>query len=76
MLSDLPTLQKVATQANRHYWDIHALLVSSKMLADTLDENDEGVCELRSLLDMAASKNHELQGCFNPYVAKKEVDHV
>jgi hypothetical protein len=66
-MANLTTLQTVSMEANRHYWDAHALLMSLKLMVQKLDD-DEWMPEIRALLDMASIKLTEMQDCFNPHI--------
>lgn len=70
-MTNLTTLQTVANRANHHYWEAHALLMAATMMAEKLDEDEEWVLELRSLLTMASMKVLDIQVCFDPYVQAK-----
>lgn len=65
------TLQAVAAEANRHYWDAHALLMSATLMAEKLDDDEEWALELRALLNMASIKVSDMQACFNPHIPVK-----
>lgn len=67
-MANTTTLQAVATEANRHYWDAHALLMSATLMAEKLDTNEEWVLELQALLTMASIKVLDIQVCFNPHI--------
>jgi hypothetical protein len=69
------TLQKVSSEANRHYWDLHAILMGAKIMADKLNDDDDWTVELRSLLGMASMKACEMQDCFNAHIPRNEADH-